>query len=319
MDGFGAADNLPMIATRAIHFAATATVTGTLVFRAVVANPVLRSEQAAANPFRTQTLRVAWIGLAITVLSGVIWLLLQTASMSGLPLREAATADVLATVLNETQFGLVSEVRAAFAIVLVACLAFDRLPLAHWLALAAALGLAAAIAWTGHAASTPGATGNVHLAADALHVLAVATWIGGLVSLVLLLAAISEIPALPGAMLAHDAARRFSALGMLGVAILVLSGIVNAWILVGSFHALFVTEYGRILILKIVIFAFMLGLAAVNRFWLTPRLAASPRSEQLESLRRLKRNSVIEIVLGLAIFVVVGVLGTQHPAIHLVK
>src|SRR5271169_1600886 len=200
MDGFGAADNLAMIATRAIHFAATATVTGTLVFRAVVANPALRSQPAAAKPFRTQTLRVAWIGLAITGLSGVIWLLLQAASMSGLPLREAATADVLATVLNETQFGLVSEVRAALAIVLVASLAFDRLPLANWLALAAALGLAAAIAWTGHAASTPGAMGNIHLAADALHVIAVATWTGGLVSLVLLLAAISGIPALPGAM-----------------------------------------------------------------------------------------------------------------------
>jgi copper resistance protein D len=319
MDWFGAADNLPMIATRAIHFAATTIVTGTLVFRTVVANPALRSEQAAKEPFRAQALRVAWIGLAITGLSGVIWLLLQAASMSGLPLREAATAEVLATVLNDTQFGLVSEVRAAFAIVLVACLAFDRLPLAHWLALAAALGLAAAIAWTGHAGSTPDAIDNIHLAADALHVLAVATWIGGLVSLVLLLAAISEIPALPGAMLAHDAARRFSALGMLSVAILVLSGIVNAWILVGSFHALLVTEYGRILILKVVIFAFMLGFAAVNRFWLTPRLAASPGSEQLESLRRLKRNSVIEIALGLAIFVVVGVLGTQHPAIHLVK
>jgi putative copper resistance protein D len=320
MDWFGATDNLPMIATRAIHFAATATVTGTLVFRAVVANPALRSQPAAAKPFRTQTLRVAWIGLAITGLSGVIWLLLQAASMSGLPLREAVTAEVLATVLNETQFGLVLEVRAALAIVLVACLAFDRFPLANWLALAAALGLAAAIAWTGHAASTPGATGNIHLATDALHVLAAATWIGGLVSLLLLLAAIGEIPALPGVMLAHDAARRFSALGMFSVAILVLSGIVNAWILVGSFHALLVTGYGQILILKLVIFAFMLAFAAINRFWLTPRLAASPGSEgQLESLRWLKRNSVIEIALGLAIFVVVGVLGTQHPAIHLVK
>jgi putative copper resistance protein D len=320
MDWFGAADNWPMIATRAIHFAATATVTGTLVFRAVVASPALRSQQAAAKLFRTHTLQVAWIGLAITGLSGVIWLLLQAASMSGLPFREAATMDVLATVLNETQFGLVSEVRAGLALVLVACLTFDRFPLADWLGLAAALVLAAAIAWTGHAASTPGATGNIHLAADALHVLAAATWIGGLVSLVILLAAISEIAPLPAAMLAHDVARRFSALGMLSVATLVLSGTVNAWILVGSFRALLVTEYGQILILKLVIFAFMLAFAAVNRFWLTPRLAASPGSErQLESLRRLKRNSVIEIGLGLAIFVVVGVLGTQHPAIHLVK
>ena len=121
-------------------------------------------------------------------------------------------------------------------------------------------------------------------------------------------------------MLAHDAAGRFSTLGMLSVAILVLSGIINAWILVGSFHALFVTAYGRILILKLVILAFMLAFAAVNRFRLTPRLAASGGNRgQSESLRQLTRNSIIEIALGLAIFAVVGVLGTQHPAIHLVK
>jgi putative copper resistance protein D len=320
MNWFGAADSLLMIATRAIHFAATATVTGTLIFRAVVANAALGSEEAAAKPFRTQTLRVAWIGLAIAVVSGVVWLLLQAGSMSGLPFREAATPEVLATILNDTQFGLVSEVRAGLAVVLAVCLVYDRFPLADWLALAAALGLAAAIAWTGHAASTPGAKGNLHLLADALHVLAAAAWIGGLVSLVLLLAAIGKIPALPGAVLAQDAARRFSALGMLSVAILVLSGGVNAWILVGSFRGLLVTEYGRLLILKLVIFAMMLAFAAINRFWLTPRLAVLPGSPgQFEALRQLKRNSAIEIALGLTIFAVVGMLGTQHPAVHLVK
>ena len=47
------------------------------------------------------------------------------------------------------------------AIVLAACLAFDRLRLARWLALAAALGLVAAIAWTGHAGATPGEMGTL--------------------------------------------------------------------------------------------------------------------------------------------------------------
>jgi putative copper resistance protein D len=317
---FGAADNGAMIATRAIHFAATATVTGMLLFRAAVANPALRSQQAAAKPFRTQAQRGAWIALAVAVTSGVLWLLLQALSMSGLPLREAVTPEVLTSVLNDTQFGQVSEVRAGLAIVLAACLAYDRFPLAGWLALAAALGLAAAIAWTGHAASTPGAEGNLHLAAAALHVLAASAWIGSLVSLVLLLAVISKLAPSPGAVLVQDIASRFAALGMLSVAILVLSGIVNAWILIGSFRALFVTEYGQILILKLVIFAFMLAFAAVNLFRLTPRLAVSGGSRgQSEALRQLTRNSAIEIALGLAIFAVVGVLGTQHPAIHLAK
>jgi copper resistance protein D len=58
--------------------------------------------------------------------------------------------------------------------------------------------------------------------------------------------------------------------------------------------------------------------AAINRFWLTPRLAVSSGDEpRLEALGQLTRNSVIEIVLGLIIFAIVGALGTLHPAIHL--
>ena len=65
--------------------------------------------------------------------------------------------------------------------------------------------------------------------------------------------------------------------------------------------------------LKLAVFAAMLGFAAVNRFWLTPRLAGSP---DVAALRQLIRNSVIEIVLGFVIFAIVGVLGTLHPASH---
>jgi putative copper resistance protein D len=136
------------------------------------------------------------------------------------------------------------------------------------------------------------------------------------VSLVLLLVATSRIAPLPAAVLAQDAAQRFSAMGIICVGILVLSGIVNAWILVGSFRGLFVTEYGLLLILKLVIFAFMLALAAVNRVWLTPRLALSSGNTGA-AFRQLKRNSTIEIVLVLAIFAIVGLLGVLHPAIHL--
>jgi putative copper resistance protein D len=224
---------------------------------------------------------------------------------------------VLLTVLNETQFGLVSKIRFVLAIILAACLAYDRLALLRWLALGSALGFIAAIAWTGHAGSTLGGMGNLHLTADALHLFAAAAWIGSLVSLALLLSAARRHQAFAWASLARDAAQRFSTLGIVSVATLLLTGIVSAWILVGSFQALLVTEYGLLLMLKIVVFAIMLVFAAVNRFWLTPQLALSSGNKaQLPALRRLMRNSVIEIALGFTIFVIVGALGTLHPAIH---
>lgn len=318
MDLFGAGVNGPLIVARAIHFAATAITAGSLVFGAVVARPALGSGEAEARLLRRQTLVVAWIGLAIAAASGVIWFLLQAAAMSGLLLGEVMESGVLTTVLNQTQFGQVSEIRIALALTLAACLACDRFALANWLALAAVLGLTAAIAWTGHAGSTLGETGNLHLVADGLHLLAAAAWIGGLVSLVLLLVTAQRNKAVAWASLVQAAARRFSTLGIISVATLLVTGMVNAWILVGSFHALAVTEYGRLLMLKVVAFAAMLTFAAVNRLWLTPRLTSSgTEPARLDALRQLTGNSTIEIALGLTIFAIVGMLGTLHPAIHL--
>jgi copper resistance protein D len=314
----GEAVNDSLIAIRAIHFAATALTTGTLMFQAVVADPALHSAEAVAAVIGAQIRRVAWVGLAVTAVSGAIWLLLEAAAMSGLAFSEAIRANVLSTVVNETQFGLVFEIRSVLAIILAACLVYDRLPLARWLALASALGLVAAIAWTGHAGSTPGEVGRLHLTADTLHLIAAAAWTGSLVPFALLLAVARRYPREASARLARDATQRFSMLGIASVATVLGSGIVNAWILVGSINGLIATQYGRLLMLKIALFVAMLAFAAANRFWLTPRLALSSGTPaQLQALGQLTRNSVIEIALAWMIFAIVGMLGTLHPAIHM--
>jgi copper resistance protein D len=267
---------------------------------------------------RSQIRLIAWIALATAAASGVVWFQLQAAAISGLPFGEAMKPDVLSTVLNETQFGLVAKIRVLLAVILAGCLAYDRFAPARRLALGPALGLTAAIAWTGHAGASLGEMGNLHLTSDVLHLVAAAGWIGGLVPLALLLAAARRHQAFAWASLARDAALRFSTLGIVSVATLFVTGIVNAWILVGSIHAMIVTRYGQLLLLKLGVFAIMLMFAAANRFWLTPQLALSPENElQPKSLRQLTRNSIVEIAMGLAIFAIVGVLGTLHPAIHL--
>jgi len=235
--------------------------------------------------------------------------------MSGLPLEESTTSDVLFTVANETQFGRVAEIRCVLAVVLVGCLALDGFPSARGLALAASLALIAAIAWTGHAGSTVGEMGFLHLSADALHLVAAAVWIGGLASLVMLLSVARRDQTNAGMSFARDATQRFSTVGIAIVVTVFATGLVNAWILVGSVHALIATGYGQLLMLKVALFAAMLLFAAANRFWLTPRLALSSGSK-IEVLRQLVRNSTIEIALALMIFAIVGVLGTLHPAIH---
>jgi putative copper resistance protein D len=317
MNWLGAAVDGPLVVIRAIHFAATAILTGTLIFRAVLAEAASASVRPAAIVVRTQTLRVAWTSLAISAASGMIWLLLVAVSMSGLSFGESMTSDVLSTVVNETQFGRVSEIRLVLAVIIAGCLAYVRFPLARGLALAMSLGLTAALAWTGHAGSTAGEMGILHLTADTLHLLAAAIWIGGLVSLVLLLSVSRHDQTPAGVSFARVATQRFSTMGIAIVVVVFATGIINAWILVGSWHALIVTGYGRVLMLKVALFAAMLLIAAANRFWLTPRLALPSGSEpQYEAVHRLERNSMIEIALALLIFAIVAMLGTLHPAIH---
>jgi putative copper resistance protein D len=320
MSGFGDSTRDWLIVVRAIHFAATAAIAGTLIFRMMVAQPASRLAGPAALIFDARVLRIAWIGLVISVGSGIAWVLLQAPAMSGLSFGEAMTAETIGTVLTETQFGLVSEIRFALAIILAACLAFDRLPAARWLSLASAIGLVTALAWTGHAGSTAGELGFFHLASDALHLIAAATWIGGLLSLAVFLAVVQRHPAYGWAAAVYDVAQRFSTLGIVSVATLLVTGVVNASILVGSLHALLVTTYGRLLVLKIALFAIMLGFAAFNRIWLTPRLAGISREERkFDAVPKLVRNCIVEIALGLAIFGIVGALGTLHPAKHLMS
>ena len=106
------------------------------------------------------------------------------------------------------------------------------------------------------------------------------------------------------------AIHRFSILGIAIVGVLLVSGIINTWYEVASVDNLIESPYGRLVLLKLGLFAAMLGIAAVNRFYLTPRLAAA------EAVRQLQRNSWTETVLGFAAVLVVGFLGTMAPASH---
>jgi putative copper resistance protein D len=317
MSWFGAEIDGPMVVTRTVHFAAAASTAGALIFRGLVAGPALRGAPSAAPSVGKQVQVVAWIGLVVTVVSGVTWVLLLTMSLSDEGLGEAVTSGALRDVLNLTQFGLVSQIRLALAIALAICLAFERSAMWRRLALIAAVSVVASIAWTGHAASTPDKLGYLHLASDALHLTAASAWVGGLVPLALLLGAARRRN--DWASIELDSVQRFSNLGIASVATLILSGLVNGWILVGSLRGLVATGYGQLLMLKLAAFAAMLALAAFNRFALAPRLALASDDARQDAHRALSRNTLIEIALGLSIFAMVGVLGTLHPAAHLVK
>lgn len=72
--------------------------------------------------------------------------------------------------------------------------------------------------------------------------------------------------------------------------------------------------YGQLLMAKLGLFTLMLLLAATNRFWLVPAVAARDGNLKSEtSLARLRNHIIAEQILGLLIIAIVSVLGTLGP------
>jgi putative copper export protein/mono/diheme cytochrome c family protein len=244
--------------------------------------------------------------------------------MSGRTVGEAATRDILGAVLWRTQFGQVMLIRFILAVPFVACLVLlhrARALRSRITLLQAASVIASAsfisLAWTGHAAATPGA---VHLAADAIHRLAAGLWLGGLIALAAFFAVTGGKADSAWLAVLAEGTRRFSLLGMIAVGTLLLSGIINSWFLVGTIPALVGTDYGHLLLAKIGLFAIMVLLAAINRGRLTPRIAGSDAGRReggaLSALRSLRRNALLEAGIGAVVLVIVSALGAVPPGLH---
>ncbi len=314
----------PLIYARAIHFAATMLVAGVVLFAVFIAAPAWRgvsSNSSVAGNVRTRLAVIAWISLALAAISGAEWLVLTAAAMSDLPAAQVFGDGVLWTVLSQTVFGRDWLVRVLLACALAATLPALLSPQEHktrWLEVAAtvlAVAFAGTLAWSGHAAGGLGSEAIIHPAADVLHLIAAAAWVGALLPLIVLFAAAGADDA--SLAMARAATARFSILGIVSVGTLLVTGIVNTYYLAGSVPALLHTDYGRLLLIKIALFLAMVAIATVNRFRLTPQLLQQASiAASREALRRLRRNAAIEALAGAIIIAIVAALGTMAPAIH---
>jgi putative copper resistance protein D len=252
--------------------------------------------------------------------TGFLWLWLAIANMSGSSLAESLQPSLFQMVLTQTQPGQVWMGRAVIAIAMAATLPFTRRPFALLVSALLAIAFTGSLAWLGHAGAGEGAHQNLHLTTDILHLVGAGIWPAGLVSL----AGILHPPLMSGdpaaLRVACLATRRFSTLSLFTVALLVISGIANSCFLIDSFHALVSTDYGRLLLLKLVLFAATLAVAAWNLLKLTPQLTVE-KSSFFSATRQTAacvviRNVLIEIGLSTLILLVVGLLGITAPAVH---
>jgi putative copper resistance protein D len=250
-----------------------------------------------------QRLRPWTVSAVVMALTSTLAMLPLRAATIGNGWTDAFAPDVLSGVLFETDVGRAWIVQAVAAVLLTAATVVWHAHRRRVQAVCAAM-LLISLTMTGHAAMNAGWLRIVHRVNDAVHLLAGGAWLGALVPVLLILSMTG------GGRLKADARlalMRFSAAGHVAVALVIVSGILNTLLIVGTVPFDWAFGYQRLLSAKILLVGIMVLIAIVNRYVFVPRLGGG------SSLRALKGCIIAEIGLGLAVVALVAWFGTLQP------
>jgi len=159
---------------------------------------------------------------------------------------------------------------------------------------------------SGHTLQQSGSLMIIHMLNDALHVLAGSIWLGSLILLPSCLALLNHPKLYRDA---GVALQRFSRVGHVAVAIVILTGIINSIMILDRWPGRPISPYVALLALKIVLVAAMAGLALINRYLFVPRI----RLDRTKTIARIKIGTWSEAVLGAGVLTLVATFGVFDP------
>jgi copper transport protein len=223
---------------------------GGAFFRAWIADPATR----AAEAWLLAALVAGLVAMPLSV--GLQGLDVLDLPLAGLRQRAPWDAGLA------TSYGLTAIMAACALFAGLFSFAAASQRLARGLTVAGLIGIGLALALSGHGSNAE--PRFVSRPAVFVHTLCVAFWIGAFVPLI----------AVARGADASDGLARFSRAIPLPLVLLVASGLWLAVVQLGRVDALWTTGYGEVLFLKLVLVLALLGLAAANRYWLTPRFQA---------------------------------------------
>ncbi|MEU5364995.1 copper resistance protein CopC [Streptomyces sp. NPDC005925] len=242
-------------AARHLAYLAAALLIGTAAFAALCRPP-------HTAPLRAPFLTGWWALLTTTV----VLLLLRAPYESGAsPARALDPAGLARTATTRPGLALV----ARLALLVLCGALYVRLSRSRdrqvrttppVLVTGAALAVALALTWAAADHASAGIQVPVAMPSAVLHLLATATWLGGLTALLTTLhRSPTPLPA--------STVTRFSRLALSSVTVLVVTGTYQSWRGLGSWQALTDTPYGRLLLGKLALVALLLGAATRSRHW----------------------------------------------------
>jgi putative copper export protein len=282
--GIGAWDAAAVL-IKAILYAATFGAAGGIYF--VMYSPAL----SLLSSVRIQ--RVLGFLLIIGIGVSALRILVLAGSMSG----------EIAGMLDRSMTGMIVKGREGEATgvrllgLLLAALALQKNRRYWSVALIGALLAATSFAWVGHAQTAAPKALAVFLIT--VHLIGVAFWLGALFPLLI-------VAQDPDTTRIAAAAARFGQIAFIVVVFLVIAGTGLLWMLLGNPSELWLSEYGRFVMLKLGLVAALLSLAAFNKWRLTGRL----RVNDLRAAQTLRRSIRAEMALGALILLVTAAFTT---------
>ena len=309
----GTATSTPLVVAKWLAFLTVMTAIGLFVLRVVIARPLVRRVSGTS----LSRLTLAFAVVAALGLIAIPAYLEEAVSIDSLRSFWSVTAVVPLWRLTAFGRGYV-DVELCFALfVLAAAVAIwtDRperegRSVAALLALSGAFGGAAAVlvlpGAVGHAGQT--APRGVAILLDWLHLVSGSLWIGGLIGLLVVWATLPAARRVAGFAVCVP---RFSNVAFVSVLILLGTGVGASVLHLPVLNALWLTTYGKVILIKAGILLAAMLLASVNLLKNKPGLS---RPEVSEASARLLRTLVsIEAVLVAGAILAAAVLSSVAP------
>jgi len=286
--------DLLSVLLRAASLALEALTLGGVAFLLVAAGPSHVAPEVLGR-LRTATTRAALALAMVQILSIAVSSAIVMGG-SGFSFLQVSTADyfICGMVLTVSALALVLLMRRPSAGTCIACTVIAML------ILGSELGMSHAASRLDHR--------PILLLFTAFHHAGAAAWIGAMPFLLMTLRREEDSAA------ARRCVRRFSAMAICSVSLLLVGGVGMAFFYVGSWQGIYGTTYGVMLLAKIYLFLLIVAMGAGN-FFLVRQIERAPAS----LLVRLRRFSEAEIGLGFTAILTAASLTSQPPAVDLVQ
>jgi putative copper resistance protein D len=267
------------VAAKVLVYAATLGASGAVFFLSYAGGLLTGAQRASIR-------RIIAIQLIVAALFTLLRILLLTGAMSD---SFAGMFDRdMARMLLEAGEGNAASVRLVGLVLAGCALSLNRrlqIP-----ALAGAAIAASSFTWVGHVrALHPLLPATLF---SCLHLIGVAFWVGALLPL---LWSTRESALEVGAL-----AKRFGTFAVAAVSLLVIAGLSMLWMLSHGQPEFWSSGYGTMIAVKLLLVSLLLGAAALNKLWLTPRLM----NGEARAVVVLRRSIQFELLTALLILVV---------------